>query len=200
MDGNAQPAKGLSPAKIGPWTRLASREIYSNPWIDVREDQVLRPDGSNGIYGVIHFHNIAVGIIPIDAQGRVILVGQHRYPLDYYSWEIPEGGCLIAQETPETAAQRELQEETGFVAARWDYLGQMVVSNSTTDEVAHFFLARELTAGRPQPDATEEILVKTMDFEEAYRQAMDGEITESLTVVGLARARHFLNKESLQGF
>ncbi len=198
MDEIAHPADGPSLCKIGPWTRLTSRAIYTNPWIDVREDQVLRPDGSNGIYGVVHFHNLAVGVVPLDAEGRVILVGQHRYPLDYYSWEIPEGGCLVGKETPEEAASRELREETGFSAKRWDYLGQMVISNSTTDEVAHLFLARDLTAGPTQLEATEDIRVKTMDFEEAYRQAMEGELTESLTITGLARARHFLSKESKQ--
>lgn len=185
--------------KFGPWTRLTSREIYANPWIRVREDQVLRPDGSQGIYGVIHYKNLAVGVVAIDAQGRVILVGQHRYPLDYYSWEIPEGGCPIGAETLEAAAERELREESGYTASRWDYLGSMVVSNSTSDETAHFYLARDLTAGPTEPDETEDLAVKLMDFTEAHRQAMEGELTESLTVAALARARHFLERERGDG-
>jgi 8-oxo-dGTP pyrophosphatase MutT (NUDIX family) len=199
MDGASLPS-GDDPAdKIGPWTRLSSREIYANPWIRVREDQVLRPDGSPGIYGVVHFKNLAVGVVAIDAEGRVILVGQHRYPLDYYCWEIPEGGCPIGEETLEAAAERELREETGFTASRWDYLGELVLSNSTTDEVAHFYLARELTPGPTHMDATEEIAVKAVDFGEAHRQAMEGEITESLPVAALARARHFLDREKATG-
>jgi ADP-ribose pyrophosphatase len=199
MDGSQSPdADGRNP-KIGPWTRLSSRDVYDNPWIHVREDQVIHPDGSPGIYGVIHYKHLAVAVIPIDAQGRLVMVGQHRYPLDYYSWELPEGGCLAAKETAEEAARRELREETGFTAARWDYLGEFVLSNSASDEVGHFYLARELTPGPMQPDATEDLRVRLVDFPEAHRQAMEGELTESLTVAGLARAMHFLEKEKRTG-
>jgi 8-oxo-dGTP pyrophosphatase MutT (NUDIX family) len=182
--------------KIGPWTRLSGRDIYENPWIRVREDKVVRPDGSPGIYGLIHYKNIAIAVVPIDSQGRVILVGQHRYPFDKYFWELPEGGCPIGKDTPEEAAKRELREETGYTAARWDYLGELVLSNSTSDEIGHLYLARDLTPGPPEPDATEVLEVKPMDFREAYRKAMTGEIAESLTVAGLSRAKHFLERET----
>ncbi len=185
--------------KIGPWTRLSSRDIYENPWIKVREDQVLRPDGKPGIYGLVHFKNLAVGVVALDAQGRIVLVGQHRYPFDAYSWEIPEGGVLIGTETAEQGAQRELLEETGFSADRWDYLGRMELSNSATDETAHFFLARDLKSGQPNPDGTEELTVRLMDFKAAYQEAMEGVLTESLTVVALARAKYFLEREALRG-
>jgi 8-oxo-dGTP pyrophosphatase MutT (NUDIX family) len=191
MDGASDP-----PDKIGPWTRLSGRELYDNPWIRVREDQVLRPDGTPGIYGTVHFKNIAVGVVPIDEDGRVILVGQHRYPLNRYSWEIPEGGCPIGGETPLEAAARELREETGFTAARWDYLGGLELSNACTDEVGHLYLARELTPGPQQPDPTEDIAVKRMDFRDAYRMAMEGGFTESLSVVALARAAYLLDREA----
>jgi 8-oxo-dGTP pyrophosphatase MutT (NUDIX family) len=191
MDGARKPID-----RIGPWTRLSSREVYDNPWIRVREDRVLHPDGSPGIYGTVHFKNIAIGVVPLDEQGRVILVGQHRYPFDRYSWEIPEGGCPIGEETPEAAAARELREETGFTAARWDYLGSVELSNSTTDEYGHLFLARELTSGPYEHDASERIEVKRMDFREALRLSMEGEITESLTVMGLARAGYRLEREA----
>lgn len=180
--------------KIGPWTKLSSRQVYENPWIRVREDQVLHPDGKPGIYGVVHFRNLAVGVVPLDARGDVILVGQFRYAMNGYAWEIPEGGCPEASPPEETAA-RELREETGYTAARWDYLGCMALSNSATDEVAHFFLARELTPGESDPESSEELAVKTVPFEEAWRMAMEGELTESLTVGALARARHFLERE-----
>ncbi len=192
MDGKHPSSK----MKIGPWTRLSSRDTYDNPWIQIREDQVLRPNGSLGIYGVVHYKNLAVGVVALHANGQVILVGQHRYPLNYYSWEIPEGGCLRDKETLEAAAARELREETGYTAKCWDYLGEFILSNSTSDEVGHLFLARELTPGPSQPDSTEEIHVKTMEFEEAWRQAMSGELTESMTIVGLARAKYFLAMEN----
>jgi ADP-ribose pyrophosphatase len=181
--------------KIGPWTRLASKTVYENPWIHVREDQVLRPDQSPGIYGVIHYKNLAIGVVPIDALGRVVLVGQHRYPRNFYSWEIPEGGCLIGKESIASAAERELREETGFVAARWDYLGEFELSNSTSDEIGYLFLARDLTAGPTEFEVTEDINVKHVDFQEAYRQAMEGELNESMTVAAIARAKYFLDKE-----
>ncbi|HKP96269.1 MAG TPA: NUDIX hydrolase [Fibrobacteria bacterium] len=193
MDGSPRPHD-----RIGPWIRLSGREIYDNPWIRVREDQVLHPDGSRGIYGTVHFKNTAIGVVPLDAQGRVILVGQHRYPFDRYFWELPEGGCLIGSETPESSAARELREETGYTAARWDYLGEVVLSNSTTDEAGHLFLARDLTPGPPHLDPSEQIEVKQVDFREAFRMAMEGEITESLSIIGLARARHFLEREAFR--
>ena len=187
--------EGEAPGKIGPWTRLRGREIYDNTWIRVREDDVLRPDGSPGIYGTVHFKNLAVAVVPIDAQGHVILVGQHRYPLDRYCWEVPEGGCPLGRERPGETAERELREETGYRAARWDYLGSLDLSNACTDEVGHLFLARDLEPGPPKPDADEQLDVKEVDFGEAWRMAMEGEITESLTVAALSRARHFLERE-----
>jgi 8-oxo-dGTP pyrophosphatase MutT (NUDIX family) len=184
------------PEKIGPWTRLRRREVYENPWIRVREDEVLRPDGSPGIYGTVHFKNLAVAVVPIDAQGRVILVGQHRYPFDRYFWELPEGGCLIGSEIPLETAKRELREETGYTAGRWDDLGTLELSNSCTDELGHLYLARGLTAGEMDPDGDEQLAVKAVDFPEAWRMAMAGELTESLTVAALARARWFLDREA----
>lgn len=182
--------------KIGPWTRLRRRVAYDNPWIRVREDEVLRPDGSPGIYGTIHFKNLAVAVVPIDAQGRVILVGQHRYPFDRYFWELPEGGCPIGKETPHEAAVRELREETGYTAARWDYLGTLELSNACTDELGHLFLARHLTPGPQDQDGDEQIAVKHVGFDEAWRMAMEGELTESLTVAALSRAKYFLDREA----
>ena len=182
--------------KIGPWTRLRRRVAYDNPWIRVHEDEVLRPDGSPGIYGTVHFKNLAIAVVPIDAQGRVILVGQYRYPFDRYFWEVPEGGCPIDRETPQEAAARELREETGYLAARWDYLGGLELSNACSDESGHLFLARDLTPGPQETDGDEVIAVKHVDFAEAWRMAMEGELTESLTVAALARARHFLDREA----
>jgi 8-oxo-dGTP pyrophosphatase MutT (NUDIX family) len=190
------PREAGGPVPIGPWTRLSSRGIYENPWIRVREDQVLRPDGSPGIYGLVHFKNLAVAVVPIDADGQVILVGQHRYPFDRYFWELPEGGCPIGGETPGEAAARELREETGYTAARWDYLGTLELSNSCTDEIGYLYLARDLTPGPQEQEPSECITVKRMDFLEAWRMAMEGGITESLTVAALSRAKHLLDREA----
>jgi 8-oxo-dGTP pyrophosphatase MutT (NUDIX family) len=179
--------------------------VYENPWIRVREDQVLHPDGSPGIYGVVHFRNLAVGVVPLTADGRVVMVGQFRYSMNGYAWEIPEGGAPLndAQpgdakaggEDPAATAARELKEETGYTAGRMDYLGCLALSNSATDEVAHLFLARDLTPGPTDPEPTEVLTVKTLDFEAACEMALTGELTESLTVAGLLRARHFLALE-----
>jgi 8-oxo-dGTP pyrophosphatase MutT (NUDIX family) len=181
--------------RIGPWTRLSSRRVYENPWIRVREDRVLRPDGSPGIYGVVEFRNLAVAVAAVDAHDRVILVGQHRYPFDEYSWEIPEGGCPEGED-PLAAARRELREETGMQAARWDYLGKVALSNSATDEIGHLYLARELSEGEPDPECTEVIAMKRVPWEEAWRMAMGSGITDILSVACLARARHFLAQEN----
>ena len=123
-----------------PWTTLGSRAIYENPWIAVREDRVLRPDGQPGIYGVVHFRHLAIGIVPLTDDGQTILVGQYRYTLDDYSWEIPEGGGALGVD-PLESAKRELREETGLVAERWTYLGEAHLSNSAPDKAGCGFFA-----------------------------------------------------------
>src|SRR5437773_2686581 len=117
-----------------PWTTLSRRPVYENAWIAVREDQVIRPDGAPGIYGVVHYKNVAIGVLPIDEQGRVWLVGQYRYTLGVYSWEIPEGGGAPGESREETA-RRELREETGLAAGRLEFLVHAHLSNSVSDEV-----------------------------------------------------------------
>src|SRR5215831_16951352 len=126
-----------------PWTRRSRRVAYDNPWIAVYHDEVLRPDGQPGIYGVVHYKNRAVGVIALDDRDRVLLVGQYRYTVDGYSWEIPEGGAPF-DEDPLEAAQRELQEETGYSAAQWQEVLRAHLSNSITDEEGICYLARDL--------------------------------------------------------
>ena len=143
-------------ADANPWKTLSSRAVYENPWIGVREDTVIRPDGLPGIYGVVHFKNRAVGVLPVDRDGAIWLVGQHRYPLDAYSWEIPEGGCPET-ESPEETARRELREETGLVAGRLELVATSHLSNSVSDEVGYVFRAtgafrRCRRAGRNRAD------------------------------------------------
>ncbi|WP_224241120.1 NUDIX domain-containing protein [Hyalangium gracile] len=169
-----------------PWKTLSSRQVYDNPWIRVREDQVINPSGSPGIYGVVSFKNTAVGIVPVDAEGYTYLVGQFRYPLDAYSWEIPEGGAPKGTDVLESA-RRELKEETGFTAARWTHLCRIHTSNSVTSEEGFIFLAEELTAGSLALEETEDITVKRVSLQEAVRMVMNDEITDSMSIAGILK-------------
>ena len=150
----------------------------------MREDQVVQPDGSPGIYGVVHFKNKAIGILPIDSENNIHLVGQFRYPLDQYSWEIPEGGCPESED-PLTAAKRELLEETGLRAGQWKEIGRAHLSNSVSDEEAIFFLATELEQGTAEPEATELFAHKRVPFTKAVDMVITGEITDSVSVLAI---------------
>jgi 8-oxo-dGTP pyrophosphatase MutT (NUDIX family) len=172
------------PDHSNPWTTISGRPVYDNPWIAVREDQVLRPDGKPGIYGVVHFKNRAIGVLPVDADGAVWLVGQYRYTLDQYSWEIPEGGGPF-DETPEETAHRELREETGLVAGRLEFLLCAHLSNSVSDEVAYLFRASELVHGPSAPEGSERLEVRRFSWTEAWDLLQSGAITDSLTVMAL---------------
>lgn len=166
-----------------PWRTLATSAVYENEWISVREDQVIRPDGAAGIYGVVHYKHIAVGVLPVEDQ-HVYLVGQYRYPLERYSWEIPEGGCA-ADEDPLRAAQRELAEETGLRAARWQRMGVAHLSNSVSDELAIWFLATDLTQGPHQPEGTEQLHVRRLPLQTALQLILTGELTDAISVMAL---------------
>ncbi len=168
-----------------PWTTLSSREIYLNPWIRVREDQVLKPNGTPGIYGVVEYRNRAVGVVPIDDEGYTWLVGQYRYTHNRYEWEIPEGGCPEG-ESLEDCARRELLEETGLVASHLEpLLLDIQLSNSIGDETAHLFIARGLTQETPQPEDTEQIAIRRLPLSEAIQMATTGQIRDSMSVIAL---------------
>lgn len=167
-----------------PWRRLLSREVYENDWIRVREDSVIRPDGERGIYGVVHFRNIAVGILALEEDDSLYLVGQYRYTLERYSWEIPEGGCPEGED-PLSAAKRELEEETGLRASDWKPLGEAHLSNSVTDERAVCYVARGLTRGKQNPEGTEQLAIRRVPFSEALRMALAGEITDALSLMAI---------------
>jgi 8-oxo-dGTP pyrophosphatase MutT (NUDIX family) len=167
-----------------PWKTMNTRVVYDNPWIRVREDEVMQPDGQPGIYGVVHFKNKAIGILPIDSQGNISLVGQFRYPLNSYSWEIPEGGCPEFED-PLQAAQRELLEETGLKAANWEEFGRAHLSNSASDEEAIFYLAKDLEQGTATPEGTEQLIYRTVPFTEAVGMVLRGEITDAISIIAI---------------
>ncbi|MDP9483667.1 MAG: NUDIX hydrolase [Chloroflexota bacterium] len=169
-----------------PWRRHARTIAYDNAWIQVLHDEVTRPDGQPGIYGVVHFRNRAVGVVAVDDQDRVVLVGQHRYTMDHYSWEIPEGGVPI-DEDPLDGARRELREETGLEAVAWRLIGQIELSNSITDETGLFYLATGLTQGEAAPEATEDLRLRWVQFTEIPAMIDRGELPDALTQLALER-------------
>ncbi|HVL53520.1 MAG TPA: NUDIX hydrolase [Vitreimonas sp.] len=170
-----------------PWRRHSRRIAYENAWMTVLHDEVTRPDGEPGIYGVVHFANLAIGVVALDDQDRVVLVGQFRYTLDVWSWEIPEGGVPVGED-PLDGAKRELREETGLDASSWAELARVHLSNSVTDEAGILYLATGLTAGDPSPEGTERgIEIRRVSFPEALAMTFDGRITDALSVLGLQR-------------
>lgn len=170
-----------------PWKTLNKKEVYDNPWIKVEEHQVLNPSGNKGIYGKVHFKNRAIGIIPLDEQGNTWLVGQHRYVVDAWSWEIPEGGGSIHEDVLE-AAKRELQEETGLTAIYWTALATVYLSNSVSDEAGYIFLAEGLTEGKAFREETEaDMQIKKIPLQNAVAMVLQGQITDSLSMIGLLK-------------
>ncbi|MGV3762119.1 MAG: NUDIX domain-containing protein [Parapedobacter sp.] len=179
--------------EVNNWKTIRKKTAYDNPWIRVEHRDVTTPAGNPGIYGIVHFKNKAIGIVPVDDDGFVYLVGQYRYPLDEYSWEIPEGGGPIG-EVPLTTARRELKEETGLTAEHWQQIGRVHTSNSVTDEEGFIFLARGLTPGDAQPEETEELLVKKIPLSEAVDMVMRFEITDSIATCGILMAARILGR------
>lgn len=175
----------------GGFTVNRSRLAYENPWLTVREDGVTRADGQPGLYGVVTPKNWALGVVPLFADGTVMLVGQHRYPHDAYSWEIPEGGGRIGHD-PQAEIARELREEAGLTAAHWHPLGPVHPSNSVVDETGYLWLAEDLTLGEAAPDGDEVLKTRRVPLGEALAMATSGAIVDALSVVGLFRAAAFL--------
>jgi 8-oxo-dGTP pyrophosphatase MutT (NUDIX family) len=174
------------PQDVGPWRRRTRRVAYANPWIEVRHDEVDRPDGSPGIYGVVHYRNAAVGVVAVGDDGRLLLVGQHRYTLDRYSWEIPEGGAPL-DEDPVEGARRELSEETGYMAGSIRELFRFTLSNSVTDEIGVIYLATGLEAGVASPEPSEDLAVRWATLAEVLAEIDAGEIHDMMTIAGVIR-------------
>ncbi len=169
------------PKKENDWITKSSKEVYNNQWISVHHNEVQNPGGGAGIYGVVHFKNIAIGIIPVDANGLITLVGQFRYPHKEYSWEIPEGGGP-KDENPLSAAKRELEEETGLTSKKWSKILEMDLSNSASDEKAIIFLAENCFQGKSFPEESEALETIKISIEELHIRVEQGEITDSMTV------------------
>jgi 8-oxo-dGTP pyrophosphatase MutT (NUDIX family) len=174
--------------QINPWKVLGEKKIYENPWIKITEYDVLNPSGGKGIYGKVHFKGLAIGILPLDEHMNTWLVGQYRFVLDQYSWEIPEGGGHPDIE-PVESARRELLEETGLVASEWSPLMEMHLSNSVCDEHAIIFLARGLKQQEAEPEETEQLQLKRVSFEEAYQMVEQGLITDSMSVAAILKVK-----------
>ena len=170
--------------KRGPWTVVSRHEAYDNRWIRVVHHEVITPSGDAGIYGTVHFKNTAIGIVPIDAEEHTFLVGQHRFTFDEYSWEIPEGGGPLGVDVIESA-KRELREETGLSASRWHKLIECDLSNSVSDERAVAFLAWQLEQGPSAPEPTEDLQVRRVPLDEAFRMVHAGEIRDALSIAAL---------------
>ena len=174
-----------------PWKTLSSSIVYSNPWMRVREDNVIRPDGEPGIYGVVETR-IATGVVALSELNEVYLVGQFRYPTEVYSWEIVEGGADEGED-PLAAAKRELKEEAGIIARDWDELGpEFHLSNCISSERGRLYLARDLELGEADPEGTEVLKLKKIPFIEALCMVDSGEIVDAVTIIGLLRAQRML--------
>ncbi len=169
-----------------PWTTHTTAAVYDNAWIEVTHREVTTPTGTPGIYGLVHFNNQAIAVVPIDDEDHTWLVSQYRYAIDRYTWEIPEGGGPL-HESPVDAARRELLEECGLHAAHLDLIAVSELSNSVTDEQAHIFVATGLTAGEANPDDTELLALRRLPVDDAIDMALSGEITDALSQIALFR-------------
>ena len=179
------------------WKILDQQMVYENPWIQLTAFDVINPSGGKGIYGKLHYKHIAVGVVPIDSDWNTWLVGQYRFPLDQYSWEIPEGGGRM-DEDPLDAAKRELMEETGLVAKDYTKILTLHLSNSVSDEVAILYLARELDQQVASPEETEQLFIKKLPFDEVVRMVETGEITDAMSVAAIQQIRLMIYQEKLK--
>jgi len=174
--------------QLNPWKTLTSENAYESAWIKVSKHDVINPAGNPAVYSVVHFKNLAIGILVLDEEYNTYLVGQFRYPINQYSWEIPEGGGHL-NVAPIESAKRELLEETGIVAKKWTKIQEMHLSNSATDEHAIIYIAQELSFHQSEPEESEQLEVKKVPFEEYYQMVLRGEITDSMSVAAALKAK-----------
>ncbi len=171
-----------------PWITLNSEKIYDSAWISLTKHDVLNPNGNPGTYSVVHFKNLAIGILALDKNYNTWIVGQYRYPINQYSWEIPEGGG-DRNVAPLLSAKRELHEEAGITANKWTKIQEMYLSNSASDEFCILYIAQELSFGDAEPDDDEQLEVRKLPFNDLYQMVESGEITDSLTVTIVLKAK-----------
>ena len=171
-----------------PWTTLKSEKVYDSPWIGLTKHDVLTPSNTPGTYSVIHFKNLALGVLPLDEDYYTWIVGQFRYPINQYSWEIPEGGGKL-DVPPIDSAKRELLEETGITAKKWTKIHEAHLSNSASDELAILYIAQDLSFGESQPEEEEELVCKKIHFNELYQLVEDGIITDAMTVITVLKTK-----------
>jgi len=176
-----------------PWIVKSKKIVYDNAWVQIQHHEVINPSGGDGIYGVVHFKNYAIGIIPIDENGYTWLVGQYRYPLDVYSWELPEGGGPL-EDDPLESAKRELREEVGITANKWTKIMDIHTSNSITDELGFVYVAQDLTFGETEHEEVEEIVIRKVHFNELVDMIMNGQITDSITIASVLKLQLLINK------
>ncbi|MCE3279768.1 MAG: mismatch repair protein MutT [Bacteroidetes bacterium] len=171
-----------------PWTTLSSESVYESPWIGLTKHYVLNPNGNPATYSVVHFKNLAIGILPLDKDYNTYIVGQFRFPINQYSWEMPEGGGHL-DVAPLESAKRELHEETGIKAAKWTKIQEMHLSNSVSDEFCILYVAQDLSYGEAEPEDDEKLEVRKLHFDELYKMVQNGEVTDSMTVAGVLKAK-----------
>ncbi|MEE9374108.1 MAG: NUDIX hydrolase [Saprospiraceae bacterium] len=174
-----------------PWAVKSKETVYDNTWIEVEHHKVITPSGNDGVYGKIKMKNFAIAIIPLDHELNTWIVGQYRYTIDQYSWELPMGGGPLDIDLL-VSAKRELKEETGITAAIWKYLMKIHTSNCVTDEIGHVFVAKSLSFGETDFDETEELVLKKLPFAELVEMVERSEITDSISVAGVLKLARIL--------
>jgi 8-oxo-dGTP pyrophosphatase MutT (NUDIX family) len=179
-----------------PWKITSQEKVYDNPWIGVTEYQVINPSGNPGIYGKVHFKNYAIGVLVLDDDLNTYLVGQYRFPIDQYSWEMPEGGGPLGAE-PLDSAKRELLEETGLKAEKWTEIQRMHLSNSVSDELSILYLAQGLAQFEAEPEETEQLVVNKIPFAQLYKMVCDGEVTDAMTVTAVLKVQLLIAENKL---
>ncbi len=179
-----------------PWVTKSTENVYESEWIRVSKSNVVNPAGNPAIYSVVHFKNLAIGILAIDREYNIWLVGQFRYPVNEYSWEIPEGGGKIDVH-PIDSAKRELKEEAGIVAKNYSEFMRLHLSNSATDELAIVYLATGLSFEEAEPEESEVLQIKKLHLNEAFNWVMQGKITDAISVAAILKAKWLLDNKQL---
>lgn len=179
-----------------PWQITSEKAIYDNPWISVTEYQVINPSGNPGIYGKLHYKNLAIGVLALDDEMNTYLVGQYRFVLNQYSWEMPEGGGPEGTD-PLESAKRELLEETGLKATDWTEIQRLHLSNSVSDELSILYVARGLTQHEAEPEDTEQLIIKKIPFAQMYQMVCNGEITDAMTVAAVLKVQLLITENRL---